>query len=51
MDPDQVLVTVGGSTLIVAVLLFFFGRRPGRGPRRGADGSAPDPAGRPGHEV
>ena len=51
MDPDQVLVTVGGSALIVAVLLFFFGPRPGRRPRQGIDGPAPDPAGRPGHEV
>jgi hypothetical protein len=51
MDPDQVLVTVGGGALIAAVLLFFFGRRPGRRPGRGADASAGDSARRPDHEV
>jgi hypothetical protein len=50
MDPDQMLVTLGGGALIAAVLLFFFGPR-GRGQRRASDGSGADPAGRPGHEV
>jgi len=51
MDPDQVLVTVGGGALIVAVLLFFFGPRRGPGARQGTGGADPDPARRPGHEV
>jgi hypothetical protein len=51
MDPDQVLVTVGGGALIAAVLLFFFGRRTSRGRGRRADASARDSARRLDHEV